>query len=431
VIVFLTVYLGLIAGHQPIEMRVDPAVKSVQLLLDGKKVETFAAPPWRSIVDFGAVIQPHELVAVGFDAKGDEIARATQVLNLPRATAELEIIVDRDAKGTPKYVKLSGFHVSYAEVRKATLKLDVVPLSLDRNYRATLPIIDMKRPHVLAAEMRFADGTVARREVVFGGEFAETMPTQLTPTVFTRTASGDARPADDCFISNGEPLRISNVEKSAAVVVVVRDPDPEEIKGALMFTAVIGGSIDTAVMRRAAKLDNDTTMELLSPAADRVVAPDQPTAILFPSFPNNDAKEGLYWFLTSTRIRGIAVDAPRRWADAVAVAAVKAVAGGRRRAVLLVLGSKPDTSYHSPAAVRQYLQSIGVPLYVWSVFGNNDRNAAWGDVVDVSTMEKMEAAAETLRQALDTQRIAWIYADPLTALHAEAKPGCGYARLAR
>ena len=32
-ITFLTVYLGLIAGHQPIEMRVDPAVKSVRLLL--------------------------------------------------------------------------------------------------------------------------------------------------------------------------------------------------------------------------------------------------------------------------------------------------------------------------------------------------------------------------------------------------------------
>ena len=100
-IVFLTLYLGLIAGHQPVEMRVDPAVKSVQLLLDGKKIDTFAAPPWRSLVDFGPVIQPHELVAVAFDAKGNEVGRAAQTLNLPRATAELEIIVDRDASGTP------------------------------------------------------------------------------------------------------------------------------------------------------------------------------------------------------------------------------------------------------------------------------------------------------------------------------------------
>ena len=59
-ITFLTVYLGLIAGHQPVEMRVDPAVRTVRLLLDGKKIETFGAPPWRSIVDFGPTIQPHE-----------------------------------------------------------------------------------------------------------------------------------------------------------------------------------------------------------------------------------------------------------------------------------------------------------------------------------------------------------------------------------
>jgi hypothetical protein len=431
VITFLTVYLGLIAGHQPIEMRVDPAVKTVRLLLDGKKIETFAAPPWRSIVDFGPTIQPHELVAEGLDDKGEEITRSSQLINLPRATAELEIVVERDAEGKPKRATLTGFHVSYASIRRASLKLDVVPLSLDRNYRASLPPIEMKRPHVLAAEMRFADGTVARREVVFGGEFAETMPTQLTPTVVTRTGTGEAPPADDCFINNGTLLRVSNVEKSTATLVVVRDPDPAEVKGALLFTAVVGGSIDTAVMRRTAMLDPDTTMELMSPAADRVVAVDQPTAILFPSFTNDEAKIGLYWFLTSTKIRGNTVDAPRRWADAVAVAALKAVAGGRRRAVLLVLGSKPDASYHAPAAVRQYLESIGVPLYVWSVFGNTDRAAAWGQVEDVSTMEKMDAAADTIRRALDVQRIAWIYADPLTALHAEVKETCGYARLAR
>jgi hypothetical protein len=427
----LTVYLGLIAGRQPIELRVDPAVKSVRLLLDGKKVDTLIAAPWKSIVDFGPTIQPHELLALGLDEKGEEIARASQVLNLPRATAELEIILERDPKGTPKRVQLSGFHVSYADVRRATLKLDVIPLSLDRNYRANLPQLDMKRPHVLAAEMRFADGTVARREVVFGGEFAESVPTQLTPTVITRTAPGDAVPAEDCFSSDGTALRVSNVEKANAIVVIVRDPDPAEVKGALMFTAVIGGTLDTAVMRRTAKFDDDTTMELVSPAADRVVAPDQPTAILFPSFTNPNPKEGLFWFLTSTKIRGTAIDAPRRWADAVAVAAVKAVAGGRRRAVLLVLGSKPDTSYHAPPAVRQYLESIGVPLYVWSVFGNNDRAAAWGKVEDVSTMEKMEAATDAIRRDLDAQRIAWIYADPLVALHADIKPTCGYARLAR
>ena len=424
-IVFLTVYLGLVAGRQPIELRVDPAVKTVRLLLDGKNIETMGAAPWSSIVDFGQTIQPHELVAQGLDDKGEEIARASQFINLPRATAELEIILDRNAEGTPVRATLEGRHVSYASIRRAELKLDVVPLSLDRHHRAALPALDMKRPHVLAAEMRFADGTIARREVVFGGQFAETVPTQLTPAVVTRTGTAEARAADDCFLNNGAALRVSNVEKANATLVVVRDPDPAEVKGALLFTSVIGGSIDTAVMRRTAMLDPDTTAELLSPAADRVVVPDQPTAILFPSLTNSSSKEGLYWFLTSTKIRGSALDAPRRWADAVAVAAVKAVASGRRRAVLLVLGNAPDASYHSPATVRQYLASVGVPLFVWSVFGRPGAAAAWGEVEDVSSMEKMSAATEKIRGALDAQRIAWLYTDPLTALHAEVKEGCG------
>ncbi|HEV2719827.1 MAG TPA: hypothetical protein VG323_07385 [Thermoanaerobaculia bacterium] len=428
-ITFLTVYLGLIAGRQPVEMRVDPAIKIVRILLDGQKVDTLAAPPWRLIVNFGPTITPHELVAVGLNERGEEVMRTTQFLNLPRPTAELEIEIERDAKGTPRHATLAGFHVSYADVRHATLKLDVIPLKLDRNFQASLPAIDMKRPHVLSAEMRFADGTVARREIVFGGEFAESVPTQLTPTAVTQSGPSN-RPADDCFVSNGEPLRINGVEKPGATLIIVRDPDPSDINAALLFTAISNGRVDTAALRTAAPLDPDTTMELMSPAPDRVVAADKPTAFLFPSYPNPNAKEGVYSFLTSVKIRGTTGETPRRWADAVAVAAVKAVSSGRRRAVLLVLGNKADSSFHGAASVRQYLASIGVPLFVWSVFGHPG-DPGWGEVEDVSTLEKLEAATEKIRGALDTQRIAWIYADPFTALHAQVREGCGYARLAQ
>lgn len=431
-IVFLTLYLGLIAGRQPFELRVDPAVKTVNLYLDGNNVETIAAPPWRASVDLGDTIQPHELVARGLDRNGNEIARVSQVLNLPRATAELEIVLDHDAAGMPKHATLSGFHISYADVRRATLKLDVVPLTLDRKYRASLPPVDMRRPHVLAAEMRFADRTVARREIVFGGEFGESMPTQLTPVAVTaRADAGSARLSPDCFVNNGQPLRASNVEKEGAVVIAVRDPNPAETNGALHFKAITGDPLDIAVMRNIAMLDRDTTMELMSPAADRFIAPDRPTAVLFPSFPDPGSREGLYRLLTTTKIRGIALDAPRRWADAVAVAAVKAMSSGRRRVVLLVLGGKRDASGHSPEAVRAYLASLGVPLFVWSPFGPTDLGNGWGEVEDVSSLEKMNAAAAKIRSALDVQRIAWVYADPLTALRAEVKDGCGYARLAR
>jgi hypothetical protein len=60
-----------------------------------------------------------------------------------------------------------------------------------------------------------------------------------------------------------------------------------------------------------------------------------------------------------------------------------------------------------------------------------DLAASWGEMENVSSAAKLTEASERLRHALDTQRIAWIEADPLTALHAEIKDGCGYARLAR
>jgi hypothetical protein len=46
-------------------------------------------------------------------------------------------------------------------------------------------------------------------------------------------------------------------------------------------------------------------------------------------------------------------------------------------------------------------------------------------VEDVSTMEKLRAAVMRLRRALDEQRIAWVDADPLTALRLQANAKCG------
>lgn len=404
-IVFLTVYLGLIAGRQPVELKVDPAVKSIQLLLDGTKVQTLTAAPWRTIVDLGAGLQPHELAAVGLNEKGEEIARASQVLNVPVPLADVDIETEK------AHVKLVPRHISYEKVRHAALTLDGKPLGLDRHHQASLPEVDRKRPHVLAAEVRFADGAVARREVVFGGEFGETMPAPLTSIAVTSKGKSDAVLPPECG------LHVTAVEKPAPMVIVVRDPDATEVDAALLHEAARGGSIDTAVTRRAGALENGTTMRLLSSVATRVRAADRPTAVLFPPAPDVDASDGgLFWLLTSMRL-GSVPPGPRQWSDAVAVAGVQAFASGRRRAVVLVRGSALDESGQTPAAVRKYLDELGVPLFVWSVTGPRpDLERAWGPIEDVSNVEKMKAAAAKIRATLDAQRIAWVEADPITAL---------------
>ena len=96
--------------------------------------------------------------------------------------------------------------------------------------------------------------------------------------------------------------------------------------------------------------------------------------------------------------------------DAVAVAGLQAAAENYRRAVVLVLGREgEDESRYDPAAVRRYLESIHVPLFVWSLYGPESRAAkTWGGAEDVSTLYKLSKAVSRLRAELDAQRIVWL-----------------------
>ncbi len=119
---------------------------------------------------------------------------------------------------------------------------------------------------------------------------------------------------------------------------------------------------------------------------------------------------GMYWFLTNSRL--IENKTPeRRIADAVAVAGLQATAENHRRAVVLVLGGDMvrDVSNYDPATVRAYLQSIRVPLFVWSLYGPSSAAAkVWGKSEDISNTLKLEKAVAKLRAELDSQKIVWI-----------------------
>jgi hypothetical protein len=90
------------------------------------------------------------------------------------------------------------------------------------------------------------------------------------------------------------------------------------------------------------------------------------------------------------------------------VAGIHALAGNRPRAVLLVLGYSPkDVSRYDAGAVSRYLESVQVPLAVWSV-GDSKLLAGWTGAEEVSTVTKLEAAFTRLRDNLATQHIVWI-----------------------
>jgi hypothetical protein len=421
-IAFITLYLGLVSGRQPIELKADPIVVALRMELDGKAVATLSAPPWLAIVDFGRGIEPQELVAIGFDAGGQEVGRASQAINLPRPLAEAEIVLQHDAGGLPVGAEVRWRHLTGEQPKRMALTLDNKPVLL-KQAKGALPHLDLTIPHVLAADVNFSSGN-ARKEIVFGGTLPDSAGSELTATAVMETGTVPAS-LDGCFASGGRPVRVQALEKSEALVILVRDPDPSDSVIALFPPAARVAS-DQRVTKKTATFDADTRLRIIWPVAERVEAPDQPTSVLFP-FSGDFGREqgGMLWALLYSH--GEKGDTRKRqFADAVAVAGVKAMAGARRRAVVLALGNGPDGSRYDAPTVRRYLDSIGVPLFVWSLTGPRpELTKSWGEVVDVSSQAKLQTATDLLRKTIAAQRIAWLYADPLHALRATVKASCG------
>src|SRR4051794_15923705 len=130
-IVFLTLYLGLIGGPQPVQVQVGPEVRSVGFLLDGREVGRLTSEPWTLVVDLGPPFEPHELVAVAYDRDGDETGRVSQFINLPRPAAELTIDLQSDKNGTPLSVSLRWEQAYAAKPVLTTITVDGKPVHVD------------------------------------------------------------------------------------------------------------------------------------------------------------------------------------------------------------------------------------------------------------------------------------------------------------
>src|SRR5205823_2798883 len=174
-------FLGLISGRREVDLQAGPAVKSIRILLDGRQVAELQKEPWSAIVDFGTVITPGELVAAGYDDDGKEVARESQLVNLPHPTADFVIVLRHDEKGAPASAELRWKHLLGSAPLTSSLEVDGKNVSLDSAMRATLPHLDRGQLHLIAATISFHDGVVARRELVVGGANGDTAETQLTP----------------------------------------------------------------------------------------------------------------------------------------------------------------------------------------------------------------------------------------------------------
>ena len=130
-IAFASLFLGLVVGVVPVTVLVEKPVATVRVELDGRTVGRVAQAPWTVPLDFGADPLPHELVARALDESGKEIAVARQFVNLPRPPAEVEVVLERDAKGKAVAARFSGQSLIAVRPAKVTATFDGANLPVE------------------------------------------------------------------------------------------------------------------------------------------------------------------------------------------------------------------------------------------------------------------------------------------------------------
>src|SRR5258706_2358792 len=261
-VVFLSLFLGLITGTQSVDLQVDAAVKSVRIELRGREVAHLDKAPWSARVDFGSALTPGELTAVALDSNGREIARTSQLINLSRPPAEMEIVI-RSEGSKPVEAELVGRHRLHKTPASAKLFVDAISVRVGSDFRARLPQIDWSHPHLVSAEMQFDDGEIAKRDIAIQAGFSGSTGSELAPLLVTSSSDKQPDSLEGCFSSSGAPLRAPPIEKTDRFRSMAKDPAMHP---------------QTAELR----LDAETAERILWPIPRPINAPGQPTAIAFP-----------------------------------------------------------------------------------------------------------------------------------------------------
>ena len=421
----MTLFLGLTTtGSWPVDVKAPPGTAAVSYLVDGELAAKVWGPPWATSVDFGPRLLPHELVAVATDAEERELARAVQLVNLPRPLAEAVFVLEEVGAGR-WHARLRWQSAVARSPRSVRLTLGGEPLEVPDPLSFAVPPAEGPFARVLRAELQFEGGVAATAEALVGGRDRDASATALTavPVVF---ASTRREPTPDslagALLAKGQPLRVVAVEEPAADVVFVVDPAAE---GDLL-------SIDASRLQRRAlapslRMGRDVSRYFVMPVP--AFHPDTGFQV-FPLIGPFEGGSG----------RGLIADysaARRRHPNvkesllpgAAQISGVFAVQNGRRRAVVWVL-SAAEPSDEPLAAARDFLRALNVPLAVWCVAQEASREGARSAPQTIVTSWDVESAIGVLEDALERQRIVWVEGRhlPQTIEVAPGRTGIAIAR---
>jgi hypothetical protein len=397
-ITFLTLFLGLSTGVRPVEIAVGPGVVSVEIRLDGRTLAALTQPPWRTLADLGLEPEPHELLAIGRDAAGAEVARARQMVNMPRPAAEAVLILLPGSGGRGRKARLTWQSALGMPPERIAVTFDGKGVPFETAGRDfSIPDYVPEQVHFLRADLDFPDNLVASAEMIFGGRDRDEARAELTgiPVYFTGPPAAAAE-LDGAFLANGKPVRISAVEEGPGEIVVVRDEDAREpLRG--MGPRVVFDLQPRPGQKIRFCWPVTRPADEVSPSYD----------VFMRSGDLTTTSGGLHMLLTLPRAP--AVSKKPRFADAISVAALSASGRNRARAVLFITGGSPDSSRLTPEVVRRYLAKLRVPLYVWAVDGPSAGKARpWGSVATLRDHPTFLAAGRKLLDDVAAQRIVWL-----------------------
>ena len=418
---FVTLFLGLVLGVQPVVVLAGDDVVAVELLLDGRPIGRAAGPSWSLPCDFGDQVEPHLLEAVAYGDDGGELSRARQWLNLPRPAAEARVVVEPGDGGVGAVARLTWESLVSAEPRAISASLDGRAVEVSNLARIELPPHDPEQLHFLRIELDFSDTVTSVVETTFGGGFADTVSAELTAIAVELVRPGREPGIEDLqglVSKSGLALRVLALDKTPAEVVIVRDQGAQEAilemarrrLGVRRSVRQLPTPLSSASsLRFSARLKKGHRISLLSPFAQTVQRDSFEMELFPPSREFSREDGGLFWLLTQVQ-PALATPERQRLADAVAVAGLSAASRNRRRAVVLIVGDHPsDASQLGPRQSRHYLKHLGVPLLVWRVEGDGQGTSdGWGQGTRIDDLSAMESAAKELSRLLERQRIIWL-----------------------
>lgn len=409
---FLSLFLNLVCCIQRVEVAVDGPVAAVEIRLDGKAIGTLESPPWVIDCDFGEELRPHVLEGVAFDAAGKVMNVAVQHINVPREPAEVRILLERDKTGQAVAARVMYESATASKTRRVLMRMNGLPLSNDDHDRFVLPQHNPDATHILSAEVLFGGFVRAQAQLSFGGQYGTDIRTDLTAVPIL--SAGSRAPSPESLRgrmkSDAKSCDVVAVEKLGAHVFMVQQA--EALHRLSQMARMIDGR-GLAGFPRHLLVDeegldpNEDTLSIVTTQPDRTTHGVR-QLVIFPTIgPLTMKRRSLPWVVTHARVPQ-PPKTQEHVVDAVASATLSAAATTRPRAVLLVLANdKKDNSLFRAKEIKDYLATMRVPLFVWSVSGETTAGE-WGECTDVSSPNELFAAADHLLDAIHRQSIVWI-----------------------